>query len=132
MNHPSLQEWEEKLLKILDEIDDYLEENYGKKYKLHPVAPEAGKTASKAQDGLFRIHAHFSAGFGSKYGGGYVIDTTIATLEKVPKEFEKKIDQIVAEKLREKLPAYFPDNKLTVKKDGNVVKVFGDLSLGTL
>ncbi len=132
MNHPNLAEWEKKLRRALDEIDDYLEERFGKKYKLHPVAAERGETASKSHDGLFRIHAHFSAGFGSSHGEGYVIDTTIATLEKVPKSFEKEIDSIVADQLREKLPVLFPENKLSVKKDGNVIKVFGDLSLGTL
>jgi hypothetical protein len=132
MRHSSLEIWEKKLKNILDELDDYLEEKYGGQYRLHPVRPGRGQTSSKSQDGLFDIVASFSLGAGSDYGKGYIVDVDMATLEHVPEKIRREIEDITLKKLREKLPEYFPGKNLKVNKDGNVIKIHGDLSLGIL
>ncbi|MFH1943091.1 MAG: hypothetical protein ABIL68_13390 [bacterium] len=132
MRHPSLDIWEEKLKKVLDELDDFLEDKFGEEYDLHPVRTHRGKTANKAQDGLFDIVASFSMGAGSQYGKGYVVDVHIATLDQVPEKIQREIEGITLRKLRATLPKYFPGKNLNVDKDGNIIKIHGDLSLGTL
>ena len=74
MRHPRLIEWEKKLKRTLDIVDDYLEDKYGQLYELHPSRAYRGTTSNKAHDGLFNIGASFTAGYGSKYGRGYVVD----------------------------------------------------------
>ena len=132
IQHPALDRWEKKLKAVLDELDDTLEEKFGKDYDLHPARPDRGKTANKAHDGLFDIVASFTLGTGSKYGRGYVIDVDMATLDHVPSDAQKKIDDFALKKLRETLPEHFPGTNLNVHKDGNVIKIHGDLSLGEL
>lgn len=132
VRHPSLDSWEKKLKDVLDGIDDYLEDTFGSKYDLHPARPQRGKTSNKAHDGLFDIVASFSLGTGSKYGKGYVVDVDMVTLEHIPQEVQQKIEDITLKKLRETLPAYFPGINLKVDKDGNIIKIHGDLSLGEL
>ena len=132
MQHTSLEIWEKKLKSILDELDDYLEDRYSKKYCLHPARPGRGKTSNKSQDGLFDVVASFSLGAGSQYGRGYVVDVDMATLEHIPEEIKKEIESITLKSLQENLPEYFPGKNLKVNKDGNVIKIHGDLSLGKL
>jgi hypothetical protein len=132
MRHTSLEAWENKLKKVLDDLDDFLENKYGEAYDLHPVRTRRGKTSNKAHDGLFDIVASFSLGSGSQYGKGYVVDVHIATLDQVPEKIQREIENISLEKLRSTLPKYFPGKNLKVDKDGNVIKIHGDLSLGTL
>lgn len=129
VRHPKLVEWEMKLEQLLGEVDDYLEEKYKDLFQLHPVRPKKGTTSSKVQDGLFSVSASFSAGYGSKYGKGYVIDIQIVSLEKETEQKEKEIEQEVAQKIDELLPKYFPAKKLKVRKDGDVLKIVGDLKL---
>ncbi len=129
MRHPKIVEWEEKLKKVFDEIDDYLEETYGSTYTLHPSRPPRGKTANKEHDGLFNIGASFSAGYGSEYGRGYVVDIDTVTLDHVPREVERQIERDVLEKLKKELPKYFPGTNIEIHKDGPVIKIHGDLRL---
>ena len=114
---------------LFDEIDDEIEERFGLLYNLHPARAKRGTTSNKEQDGLFDIGASFSAGFGSRRGRGYVLDVDMITLEHVPEEVRQRIEEIVADKIREKLPRFFPGKELSVRRDGNVFKVIGDLSL---
>lgn len=132
VRHPSLDIWEKKLKQVLDTIDEYLEDRYGKDYDLHPARPPRGRTSNKAHDGLFDIVAAFSLGAGSTYGKGYVVDVDMATLDHVPAEIQRDIEKIVLKRLRETLPKSFPGTNLKVDKDGNVIKIHGDLSLGKL
>jgi len=129
MSRGLVESWEEKLKKLFDEIDDEIEERFGSLYDLHPARPKRGTTSNKEQDGLFDIGASFSAGFGSKQGRGYVLDIDMVTLDKVPKEVQRHIEDLVVDKIREKLPKFFPGKDLTVKRDRNVFKIIGDLSL---
>ncbi len=132
MKHPKLQRFLDTLKRLLDEVDDYLEDQYGDRYRLHPARAPRGATANKATSGLFSVNANFSAGFGSDHGRGYVLEFRIVTLEEVPDEIEEEIDEAAAGKIAELLPKYFPDRQLTVSRDGHLFKLHGDLSLGTV
>ncbi len=126
-----LEKWERKLYQLLGEIDDYLEEKYAGRYRLHPARPARGTTSSKSHDGLFNINANFSLGLGSRSGRGYSIDVELVTLEDIDPAVEAEINHIVVQQIRKKLPAYFPERELQVTQDGNLIKIYGDLSLGT-
>ncbi len=132
MYHPSLEKWEKKLKQLLDELDDYLENTYGNKYSLHPARRTQGTTINKSHSGLFDIVSSFSAGKGSEFGRGYIVDIHMATLEKVPEKVKKEINHIVIERLRSALPEMFPGRNLKVNMDRNVIKIYGDLSLGEI
>ncbi len=124
--------WDKTLKLLFDEIDDWLENRYGEEYLLHPNRPARGKTANKEMDGLFNIGADFSAGYGSRFGRGYVIQMRISTLENVPFEVREKLESEVENLVREKLPEFFPGRKLELKRDGNLLKIVGDFSLGSV
>ena len=69
-------------------------------------------------------------GVGSSVGKGYVVDIKMVTLEKIPDRIREEIKDLVQEKLRQLLPTQFPETDLLVDKDGPVLKIHGDLSLG--
>ena len=129
MRHHKIEEWESKLKRVFDRVDDYLEEKYGRKYPLHPARPARGTTSSKAHDGLFDLGASFTAGYGSKRGPGYVVEVRMVTLTRVPHYIRSRIEDEVVERLREELPKEFPDRELQVERDGQVYKIHGDLRL---
>ncbi len=129
MRHPLTEAWEDRLRRVFDRIDDYLEDRYGGKYPLHPARPPRGTTASKEQDGLFNVGASFTAGYGSQHGPGYVVEVRMVTLSRVPYFLRQKIEEEVAELLRRELPKEFPGRELRVECDGPVYKIYGDLRL---
>lgn len=129
MRHHKIEEWESKLKRVFDRVDDYLEEKYGRKYPLHPARPARGTTSSKAHDGLFDLGASFTAGYGSERGPGYVVEVRMVTLTRVPHYIRSRIEDEVVERLREELPKEFPDRGLQVERDGQVYKIHGDLRL---
>jgi len=118
--------------KLFDEVDNYIEDIYGGRYKLHPVRPERGKTSNPEADGLFNIGANFTPGFGSELGRGYLIDVAMSTLEKVDEDVRREIYEAAAEKVKELLPIHFPERELTVRRDRNHFKIQGDFSLGNI
>ena len=132
MNHPSLASWEKDLHKILNKLDDALEDRYGGAFKLHPARAQRGRTSNKAYDGLFSVQANFSLGIGSQYGRGYVLDIDLATLENIPRTLLEEIETFALNKLREYITTLAPDKQLRVAKDGHIIKIFGDLHLGTV
>jgi hypothetical protein len=129
MRHPKIIEWEKKLKEVFDEIDDYLEDTYGDRYTLHPARAERDTTSNKASDGLFNVGASFTPGYGSEHGRGYAVEIDMVTLEHVPQRVERQIEQDVINKLRLKLPNYFPGKNLEVNKDGRAIKIYGELAL---
>ncbi len=132
MKHPKLASWDRKLRRLMDNLDDYLEDTFGSKYRLHPARATRGKTSSKAHDGLFNISAQFTLGRGSQFGRGYVVDVHLSTLERIPKEEVEKIERVTLDWLEKNLPKYFPNRDLHVKMDGHLIKMYGDLSLGNV
>ena len=123
-------QFDDRMKKLFDEVDDYIEDRYGDIYPLHPVRPMRGETANPEADGLFYVCANFTPGFGSEHGRGYLIDVKMSTLERVDEHVRREIYGAVAEKVEELLPLYFPDRELTVRRDKNHFKILGDLSLG--
>jgi hypothetical protein len=130
MRHPALGKWEERLKALLDEVDDVLETRYGGLYPLHPARKKRGQTANKEQDGLFDIGSSFSPGFGSDIGRGYIVTIDMVTLAHIQSEIREKIERAAVRLIREKLRDYFPERDLRVGRDGDVIKIYGDLSLG--
>lgn len=127
--NPLLIKWEDKLHALLQKIDAELENTYGKKWPLHPSRPKRGTTANPQYDGLFRLTASFSAGYGSTFGSGYIFRVEIVTLSKIPPDIRDEIEEFSVNHLREGLSDIFSGRKLRVERDGNTFKIFGDLAL---
>ena len=132
MYHPKLTSFLDRLKKLFDEVDNYIEDLYGDKYPLHPMRPNRGETANPEADGLFNIGANFTPGFISELGRGYLIDVSISTLEKVDEDVRHEIYEIVSDKVKELLPLYFPEREFTVKRDRSHFKIQGDFNLGNV
>ena len=132
MKHHSLSQWEKKLYSLILEVDHYLEKRYGDNFRRHPARPPHGQTSSVSQDGVFSVTSNFSLGLGSQHGRGYTIDIKIVTLETVDPDTREAIEKDAIGKMRELLPDYFPDRELHLQQDGNVIKLYGDLSLGNI
>ena len=125
----TLEDWEEKLDAVLAEADRALEARWGGRWPLHPARPEAGAAANPRYDGLFRVTAAFTAGFGSEKGPGYLLRVEVATLESVPVPDRETLEDEAASLVRDGLAREFPGRELHVARDGGVYKIFGDLSL---
>ena len=132
MWHPKTVEFDERLKRLFDEVDDYIEDLYGERYILHPVRPERGETSNPEADGLFNIGANFTPGYGSELGRGYLIDVSMSTLEKVDEGVRREIYEAAAEKVKELLPLHFPEREITVRRDKNHFKIQGDFGLGVI
>ncbi|MDD4011933.1 MAG: hypothetical protein PHI83_07280 [Sphaerochaetaceae bacterium] len=130
--HPKQAKLEEKLQRLCDELDSYLEDRYGKLYPLHPNRLPRGKAASGIYDGLFSTGTMFTLGYGSVYGRGYIIDVEIRTLSKVDPEDRERIDADAMAFLERNLKKVFPRRELSIVKDGPVYKLIGDFSLGAV
>lgn len=124
-----LEAFEDTLHGVLSEIDGALEERWGARWPLHPARPPRGTAANPQYDGLFRVTASFSAGFGSALGPGYVFRVELSTLRNVPPEVRAEIEGEAARLLRAGLARAFPGRDLRVDRDGSVYKIHGDLSL---
>lgn len=124
-----LEAFEDTLYGVLSEIDGALEERWGARWPLHPARPPRGTAANPQYDGLFRVTASFSAGFGSALGPGYVFRVELSTLRNVPPEVRAEIEEEAARLLRAGLARAFPGRDLRVDRDGSVYKIHGDLSL---
>lgn len=129
--HPKQIALEDKLHKMCIEVDNHLEDKFGTMFPLHPNRMKRGKTASANYDGLFSTGVQFSSGYGSKLGRGYLLDIDISTLTWVKKEDRLLIEEEAISFLKTLLPIYFPDRKLEIKRDGNLIKIVGDFSLGS-
>ena len=129
MRHAKAKKWELKLKEVFDEIDALLEEQYADQFRRHPARPAKGKTASPEMDGLFNVGASYSAGFGSRFGPGYVVDIRVSTLRRVPKPLREEMREKVHAWLNERLPDAFPGKNLHVDKERNHLRIHGDLSL---
>ncbi len=129
MENLYMEEWEKTLMKIFHEIDTHLEDTYGESYPLHPARLERGEAANSAYDGLFNVGASFSAGYGSKYGRGWIFDIHISTLSPVDSRTREAVYREAVLLLRKRLKAYYPDRTIHVERDGAVFKIFGNLEI---
>lgn len=127
-----LAKWEAQLYKILHAIDVHLEAKYGDMLPLHPSRPGQGTAANPQYDGLFRLTASFSAGYGSELGAGYIFRVEIVTLSKIPPAQREAIEDEAADLMRQGLERVFPDQHMAVDRDGSVYKIYGDLTLGAI
>ena len=132
IQHIRLIEWEKKLKSLLDEINDMVESKYGDLYPLHPARAKHSTTSNREQDGLFNIGASFTLGIGSQYGPGYALDVRVATLTPVARQLKDEIEDDVVGRISEELPRLFPDQDLSISRDGRIYKIYGNLQLGTL
>jgi len=129
MRHHRVEEWETRLNELLKQVDHALEDEYGHLFAVHPARPQRGMTANPQHDGLFRVTASFSPGFGSELGRGYVLQLDLVTLEKVPQAKLERIQKKAVSLIQDGLERVLPGRGLTVQRDGNVWKIVGDLSL---
>ena len=125
----SLEDFEDRLHGVLSEIDGALEERFGSRWPLHPARPPRGAAANPQYDGLFRVTASFTAGYGSKLGPGYVFRVEASTLASVPESEREAIEEAAVALLREGLARAFPGRDLRVDRDVAGYKIHGDLSL---
>ena len=132
MYHPKTMEFDSRLKKLFDEVDNYLEDLYESAYRLNKVRPARGETSNPEADGLFDIGAVFTPGYGSELGRGYLIDLKISTPEKIEENIRQEIYKNAADKVRELLPLHFPERELTVSLDRNHYKILGDFNLGEI
>lgn len=132
MYHPKTMEFDSRLKKLFDEVDNYLEDLYESAYRLNKVRPARGETSNPEADGLFDIGAVFTPGYGSELGRGYLIDLKISTPEKIEENIRQEIYKNAADKVRELLPLHFPERELTVSRDRNHYKILGDFNLGEI
>ena len=130
MRHQKAIEWEKRLKSVFDEIDTELENDYGGMFSRHPARAPDGGTSNPEMDGLFNVGASFSAGFGSRFGPGYVVNIQLLTLEHVPAKLKATLRDHVRALLIEKLPVAFPGKKLHVDEELRHLRIHGDLSLG--
>lgn len=131
MRHPKLREWDRKLKSVCDRIDSWLEDEYGDMYRLRPNRPERGETFNPEMDGLFNIQAVFTPGYGSEKGRGYIIEIEISTFDFISQETRQEIDKKVLLLIKKDLMVEFPGRRLEIGMDGNMIKIWGDLSLGS-
>ncbi|MDR1788681.1 MAG: hypothetical protein LBR16_09600 [Treponema sp.] len=128
--HPKTVAFDKQLQVLFDEVDEFLENEWGGAFNLHPNRPARGTTSSPDMDGLFEVAPDFSPGFGSERGRGYLVSVRPATLDAVPPaQFEFLMAEAAAFVARS-LPAYFPGRDLRVVRDGKRFKIIGDFSLG--
>ena len=125
----SLEAFEDTLHGVLSEIDGALEERWGSRWPLHPARPPRGSAANPQYDGLFRVTASFTAGYGSKWGPGYLFRVETSTLATVPEADREAVEDEAAALLREGLARAFPGRDLRVDRDVSGYKIHGDLSL---
>ncbi|VGO23311.1 hypothetical protein [Pontiella sulfatireligans] len=129
MRHQKAKAWEKKLKSVFDEIDAELEKQYSNRFNLHPSRSSEGTTSNPEMDGLFNVGASYSAGFGSKFGPGYVVEVRLSTLQRVPLELTSEMNEKVKALLSEKLPLAFPGKTLHIDNERHHLRIHGDLSL---
>ena len=128
--HPKQEELEKRLDKLCMALDNYLEDQYTDIFPLHPNRPKRGAGANPSFDGVFATSVSFTLGYGSKYGRGYLIVIDVRTLQYVSSAQKEEINNRAFLFIQKTLPIEFPERKLEIVRDGNLLKVIGDFSLG--
>jgi hypothetical protein len=128
--HPKLTAFTNTLEALFQEADDFMEDEWGAVFSLHPNRPGRGSTSNPEMDGLFQIIPDFTLGIGSEKGRGYRLSFRTATLEWISPEEREYLMAEAAAFIQRRLPFYFPDRRLEVVRDGKGFKITGDFSLG--
>ena len=128
--HPKQEELERRLDRLCMALDNYLEDQYSDIFTLHPNRPKRGAGANPSFDGVFATSVSFTLGYGSKYGRGYLIVIDVRTLQYVSSSQREEINNRAFLFIQKTLPVEFPERKLEIVRDGNLLKVIGDFSLG--
>jgi hypothetical protein len=129
MCNPLVEAWEEKLNALLRQVNIKLEEEYGNVVARHPARLAHGETPNPQNDGLFRVVARFTPGFGSRWGKGYVVDIVPVSLDVFPSDIWARVEAEACKMIRDGLESVLPSRGLELKRDGTVWKITGDLSL---
>lgn len=111
-------------------LDNYLEDQYSDIFPLHPNRPKRGAGANPSYDGVFATSISFTLGYGSKYGRGYLVVIDVRTLQFVSSAQREEINNRAFLFIQKALPVEFPERKLEIVRDGNLLKIIGDFSLG--
>ena len=128
--HPKQEELENELANLCRNLDNHLEDKYGQKYRIHPNRLKRGAGSNPRFDGLFSTSIAFSLGYGSKSGRGYIVEVDIRTLDRVTEGDRQKILEDAFDYIKDNLKIYLPERELDIVKDGEVMKIVGDFSLG--
>lgn len=128
--HPKQEELENELANLCRNLDNHLEDKYGQKYRIHPNRLKRGAGSNPRFDGLFSTSIAFSLGYGSKSGRGYIVEVDIRTLDRVTEEDRQKILEDAFDYIKDNLKIYLPERELDIVRDGDVMKIVGDFSLG--
>ncbi len=129
MSNPKLHKWEKPLYEILRGVDAALESEFGNILPKHPSRPPHGATANPQNDGLFRVTANFTAGYGSQHGKGYTIDIDFVTLRDVDQAHRESVESRALQLIREGLVKKIPGRNLKIERDNRGWKIVGDLAL---
>ena len=129
MRNPKVIKWEEPLYDLLRDVDAQLEEEFGGVLPKHPSRPAHGVTSNPQNDGLFRVTANFTMGYGSTHGKGYTLDIDFVTLRAVEEGHRLSVENRALQLIQEGLDQRLPERKLTIKRDGICWKIVGDLSI---
>jgi len=127
MTPRNLEEWERALRRVLDQIDDLLEDRFGQTYALTRNRPPRGATANKRYDGLFAVEAKFSLGLGRREGPGYSVEVRMVTFSDIPEKVQTEIRQLVEETLGQEIPRAFPGRGVAVSDMESHFLIHGDL-----
>lgn len=128
--HPKQEELENNLSLLCQNLDNYLEDEYGSRYRIHPNRLKRGLGSNPRFDGLFSTAMAFTLGYGSNTGRGYVVEVDIRTLDRVSPEERQEINDAAFSYIQNNLKEVFPNRDLSIVKDGKLMKIVGDFSLG--
>lgn len=127
-----MNEFSHRLKMLFDEVDDWLEDNYGPEFRIGPNRPERGSTSNKSQDGVFNVGPQFTSGYGSNFGRGYVISLQISSVDGVSTEKREEIERELKKRVNKLLKTHFPERDLRVEEDKRGLKIVGNFNLGQL
>lgn len=130
MSSPKQEELERRLDRMCMALDNCLEDQYTDIFPIHPNRPVRGAGANPSYDGVFATSIAFTLGYGSRYGRGYVVNVDVRTLQGVSPAQKEEIDNLAFMFIKKALPVSFPERKLDIVRDGKLLKIIGDFSLG--
>jgi len=128
--HPKQEQLEADLERLCSALDNYLEDLYEGFFSLHPNRLRRGSGANPSFDGIFSTSISFTLGYGSVYGRGYIVAISVRTLAHVSAQQMEEINNRAFVFIGNNLSRYLPERQLEIVKDGKLLKIIGDFSLG--